>query len=85
MAESSGGKDIWVTNVFTAAQERERLEAEFLSYLKAHGAAGPVAQCPAPKDDKTEMVNAQIVAVEFHRKLGDALHEVAVAEFAAKR
>ena len=72
VAES--GHDIWVTDVFAAAQPREKLEAAFAAALRAQGVARPNAQCPAPRADKTEVVNAQFTAVEFHRKLGDALH-----------
>ncbi len=77
----AGGKDIWITGVFPAVRDRERLEADLKSYLKSRGISGAVAQCPTPNDDKTEMVNAQFTAAEFHRKLGHALHEVAAPEF----
>ncbi|MDE3175052.1 MAG: hypothetical protein KGM15_02960 [Pseudomonadota bacterium] len=72
VAES--GHEIWITDVFAAAQPRQQLEAAFAAALRARGVARPDAQCPAPLDDKTEAVNAQFTAVEFHRKLGDALH-----------
>jgi len=85
VAESSGGKDIWITGVFAGTRERERLEGDFLRLLKSKGVARPIAQCPAARDDKTEMVNAQIIAAEFHRKLGHALHEVVAPEFDPRR
>ena len=85
VAEGAGARDIWITAVFATSRERDHIESEFSAYLKGRGFAAPVAQCPAPKADKTEMVNAQIVAVEFHRKLGDQLHEVAAAEFGTRR
>jgi hypothetical protein len=85
VAESSEGKEIWISSVFVAPRDRERLESEFSAYLKRHGTPRPVAQCPAAKDDKTEAVNDQTVAEEFHRKLGDVLHEVPAAEFEPKR
>src|SRR5436305_12323667 len=72
VAES--GRDIWITDVFAAAQSREKLEAEFVADLRARGVARPDAQCPAPQADKTLAVNAQFTALEFHRKLGDVLH-----------
>ena len=72
VAES--GRDIWVTDVFAAAEPREKLEVAYAAALRAQGVARPDAQCPAPRADKTEVVNAQFTAVEFHRKLGDALH-----------
>ena len=85
VAESGGGKDIWITSVFAASREREQLEADFKTILKHRGVGGAIAQCPAPKDDKTEMVNAQFTAAEFHRKLGDTLHEVPLSEFMPRR
>ena len=85
VAESGGGRDIWITAVFPASRNRERLEADLEAYLKGRGISGAVAQCPAPKDDKTEMVNAQFTAAEFHHKLGDTLHEVFAPEFDPRR
>jgi hypothetical protein len=85
VAESGRGKDIWITAVFPAARDRGRLEMDLKSYLRGRGVAADDAQCPAPKDDKTEMVNAQFSAAEFHRKLGDALHEITAPEFAPPR
>lgn len=85
VAEAAGGKDVWITDVFAATRERERLENDFKAYLRSRGVVGADAQCPAPKDDKTEMVNAQFTAAEFHRKLGAALREVVAAEFELRR
>ena len=84
VAASSDGKNVWITGVFPANRDRERLEADLRAYLKGRGVSGADAQCPAPKDDKTEMVNAQFTAAEFHRKLGDTLHEVVAPEFDPK-
>jgi hypothetical protein len=81
VAESVGGRDIWITGVFPATRDRERLEADLKNWLRGRGVPGAIAQCPAPKEDKTEMVNAQFTAAEFHQKLGDKLHEVAAPEF----
>jgi hypothetical protein len=85
VAEAGAGKDIWITPVFPASHDRERLEIDLKAYLKGRGVAAAVTQCPAPKDDKTDMVNAQLTAAEFHRKLGDALHEVMGPEFERQR
>jgi len=85
VAESSAGREVWITGVFAATRERERLEGDFLKLLKSRGVARPIAQCPAAKTDKTEMVNAQITAAEFHRKLGHALHDVLAPEFDPRR
>jgi hypothetical protein len=85
IAEASPRGEIWITGVFAATRERERLEGDFRAYLKSRGVEQSVAQCPAAKDDKTEMINAQITAAEFHRKLGDALHEVIAPEFDPRR
>jgi hypothetical protein len=85
VAEAGGGKDIWITGVFPAVRDRERLEADLKAYLKGRGVSGAVAQCPAPKDDKVEVVNSQFTAAEFHHKLGDTLHEVFTPEFEPRR
>jgi hypothetical protein len=85
VAESDGGRQIWITGVFPAARERERLETDFKALLLSRGVSKPVVQCPAPSDDKTEAVNAQFIAAEFHRKLGDALHSVAAPGFEPRR
>ena len=85
VAEAGGGSDIYISEVFPAPRDRERLEGEFKSFLKGQGVGGAVVQCPAANDDKTEVVNAQFTAAEFHRKLGDILHEVSLAEFSPRR
>ena len=85
VAEAGGGKDVWITGVFPAVRDRERLEADLKAYLKGRGVSGAVAQCPAPTDDKVEVVNAQFTASEFHHKLGDTLHEVFTPEFDPRR
>ena len=36
----AGGKDIWITGVFPAIRDRERLEADLKSYLKSRGVSG---------------------------------------------
>ncbi|MGO4873045.1 MAG: hypothetical protein ACLPGW_21000, partial [Roseiarcus sp.] len=85
VAASPGGKDVWITDVFAPGRDRERLETDLKGYLKGQGVAGAVAQCPLPKDDKTEAVNAQFTAAEFNRKLGHTLHEVGAPEFGPRR
>jgi len=85
VAAAPDGKDVWITDVFQASRDRERLEAELKSFLKGQGVAGAVAQCPLPKEDKTDAVNAQFTAAEFNRKLGHALHEVEAPEFEPRR
>jgi hypothetical protein len=85
VAAAPDGKDVWITDVFAAERDRERLEVDMKGFLKGQGVAGAVAQCPRPKDDKTEVVNAQFTAAEFNRKLGHALHEVAAPEFEPRR
>jgi hypothetical protein len=85
VAAAPGDQDVWITDVFAASRDRERLEADLKSLLKGQGVVGAVAQCPLPKDDRTEAVNAQFTAAEFNRKLGRALHEVDAPEFAPRR
>ncbi len=85
VAAAPGDRDVWITDVFAAGRDRERLEADLKGFLKGQGVAGAVAQCPLPKDDKTEAVNAQFTAAEFNRRLGHALHEVEAPEFEPRR
>jgi hypothetical protein len=85
VASARGGDNVWITEVFAATRGRERLESDLKNYLRGQGVAGAVTQCPQPKDDKTEVVNAQFAATEFNRKLGHTLHEVAAPEFEPRR
>jgi hypothetical protein len=84
VASSKSGADVWITDVFAAERDRERLESAFRAMLERMGAASADAQCPLPREDKTEAVNAQFEAEEFNRKLGATLHAV-LAEFAPRR
>jgi hypothetical protein len=85
VASMLGDKDVWITEVFPAGPDRERLEAEFKNLLERQGSPRVIAQCPQPGDDKTSVVNAQIAAGEFNRKLGAALHAVAAQDFPPRR
>lgn len=85
VASMLGAKDVWITEVFPAWNDRERLEAELKDVLERQGAPRIVAQCPQPDADKTSVVNAQIAAEEFNRKLGGTLHAVSAQEFPARR
>jgi hypothetical protein len=81
---ASGVKDIWISDVI-AASDRERLETAYKNYLEREGAAGVVAQCPKPSEDKTDVVNAQTSAEDFNRKAGAVLHAVSAQAFAPHR
>jgi len=81
VASALGAKDVWITDVFAAATDRERLEDDLKALLERRGAARIVAQCPQPSDDKTSVVNAQTGAEDFNRKLGAALHAISAQEF----
>ena len=71
---AEAGGDVWISGVFAAARPRESLESAFAAALRARGVARPVAQCPAPQADKSDVFNAQFTAAEFQRKLGRTLH-----------
>jgi hypothetical protein len=81
VASTQGTKDVWITELFPATPNRERLEAELKGLLEREGHSHIVAQCPAPSDDKLSVVNAQTTAEEFNRKLGSTLHGVSAREF----
>jgi len=80
-----GGKDVWITDVFPASAERERLENELKTMLTRQGGERIVAQCPEPLDDKTAVVNAQTTAEDFNRKLGKTLHLFSAPELLSRR
>jgi hypothetical protein len=81
VASTLGAKDVWITDVFSVATDRERLEADLKAFLERRGSSRIVVQCPQPSDDKTSVVNAQTGAEDFNRKLGAALHAIAGQEF----
>ena len=84
VAASKSGADVWITDVFAAERDREQLETEFKAMVERNGPRAD-AQCPQPRDDKTEAVNAQFEAEEFNRKLGATLHAVLAGEFPRRR
>ena len=85
VASAKNGADVWITDVFASDRDRERLESVFKAMVELMGAAGADAQCPLPREDKTEAVNAQFEAEEFNRKLGATLHAVLAGEFPPRR
>jgi hypothetical protein len=85
VASSKSGADVWITDVFAAERDREQLESAFRSTVERMGGGGADAQCPMPRDDKTEAVNAQFEAEEFNRKLGATLHAVFTGGFPRRR
>jgi hypothetical protein len=85
VASSKSGADVWITEVFVAERDRVELENAFKTMLGRNGAVGADAQCPMPREDKTEAVNAQFEAEEFNRKLGAKLHAVVAGGFPSRR
>ncbi len=85
VAASKSGADVWITDVFAAERDREQLESAFKALLGRMGAARADAQCPLPREDKTEAVNAQFEAEEFNRKLGANLRAAPLSEFPPRR
>ena len=81
VASALGSKDIWITGLFPAEINRERLEEEMKAFLERQGHQRIVAQCPQPTEDKVTALNAQTTAEEFNRKLGSVLHGVPAREF----
>ena len=81
VASSKSGADVWITQVFAAERDREQLESAFRTTVARLGGLGADAQCPMPREDKTEAVNAQFEAEEFNRKLGVKLHAVLAGGF----
>jgi hypothetical protein len=84
VASSNNGADVWITDVFVAGRDREQLESAFKAMLDRAGTRAD-AQCPLPREDKTEAVNAQFQAEAFNRKLGATLHAVLASAFPPRR
>ena len=84
IAASKSGADVWITDVFVAERDRIELETAFKAMVERTGARADV-QCPQPREDKTEAVNAQFEAEAFNRKLGATLHAVIAGEFPPRR
>ena len=80
VAASQSSAEVWITDVFAAERDRVELESAFQAMVKRAGGHAD-AQCPQPREDKTEAVNAQFQAEEFNRKLGATLHAVLAGEF----
>jgi hypothetical protein len=85
VAASKNGADVWITDVFAASHGRAELESAFKAALARMGRAGADAQCPEPREDKTQVVNAEFEAEDFNRKLGATLHPVFAGEFPPRR
>jgi hypothetical protein len=81
VASALGSKEVWITRLFPAFVDRERLEREMRQLIERRAHASVVAQCPQPNKDKVSVVNAQTTAEEFNRKLGAILHAVPPQEF----
>ena len=85
VASALGSRDVWITDVFPAGSDRERLESDVKNLLTRQGERRIVAQCPMPGEDKTATVNAQTSAEDFNRTLGKTLHSLALAQTLSKR
>jgi hypothetical protein len=81
VAAAQGSKEVWITSLFPASVDRERLERELKEFIQREAHADVVAQCPQPNEDRVYVVNAQTTAEEFNRKLGAVLHALSPQEF----
>ncbi len=85
VASSKSGADVWITEVFVAERDRVNWKMRLRRWSRAMGGVGADAQCPMPREDKMEAVNAQFEAEEFNRKLGAKLHAVLAGGFPPRR
>ncbi len=85
VAAAGNGADVWISEVFAVEESRERLEGAFKGAIGRLGVSGADVQCPQPRDDRTEAVNAQFAAEAFNRRMGASLHAVASSDFPAER
>ena len=54
VAAAEDGAEVWISDVFAAEASRERLEGAFRAAVERLGAAKANAQCPQPRDDRTD-------------------------------
>ena len=85
VAAADGGADVFISDVFAAEGSRERLESAFKAAVERAGAARADVQCPEPREDRTDAVNAQFDAEAFNRRMGATLHAVPASDFPAER
>jgi hypothetical protein len=85
VAAADGGAEVFISDVFAAEGSRERLESAFRAAVERMGAARADVQCPEPREDRTEAVNAQIDAEAFNRRMGATLRAVSASDFPAER
>ncbi len=85
VAAANGGAEVFISDVFAAEASRERIESAFKAAIERMGAARADAQCPQPREDRTEAVNAQFAAEAFNRKMGATLRAVPAGDFPAER
>lgn len=85
VAWAPGARDVWITDVFPASLDRQKLAADLRNLLGRQAASHVVAQCPQPGDDKPSVVSAQTGAEEFNRKAGAVLHMVSAQDFPPRR
>ena len=85
VATAAQSREVWISEVIAATVERAKLEDEFKAAVTRGGATRVDAQCPAPRDDKTEAVNNRFLAEEFNRKLGAEVRAVSVELFPGRR
>jgi len=75
----------WAAQGLDAARRAAAVKAKSKPKPAKTKGASADAQCPLPREDKTEAVNAQFEAEEFNRKLGATLHAVFAGEFPPRR
>ena len=85
VAATEGGAEVFISEVFAAETSRERLEGAFKGAVGRLGASGADVQCPEPREDRTDAVNAQFAAEAFNRRMGANLHAVPASDFPAER
>ena len=81
MAAGLGSKQVWITEVFAAPVDRQRLEGQLTNFLRRKGISPVNSQCPLFRDDKVAVLNDRVVAEEFNQKLGSSLHAIAARDF----
>jgi hypothetical protein len=72
-----------ITDIFASAAESARIEHRLEAYFRARKGKTLTFQCPRGAQERFAALNAQTAALQFNRKLGNAVNGLPAAEIAA--
>jgi hypothetical protein len=72
-----------ITDIFASAAESARIEHRLEAYFRARKGVSLTFQCPRGAPERFSALNAQTAALQFNRKLGNAINGLPAGEIAA--